>query len=178
MLLVFGGYEVAEGSLDFTGGQLVAFGSDVAIGKEMAQGERAPARLGIFRVADTRHGAEIESGLLGDVLEYHGAQQCLVALFEVTVLPLDDGLHGDDEGVIAYLDSLDELLGSVDFLLGIKEGFLHLPAHVFAIVLVFAQGIGERLRDVQFGHVGIVELEGDGAVVVGIDDEVGGDLLQ
>ncbi len=46
------------------------------------------------------------------------------------------------------------------------------------VVLIFLHGIGKRLGDVQFGNVAIVECERNRAIIVGVDNEVGCNLLQ
>ena len=94
------------------------------------------------------------------------------------MLQLDDGPHGDGERVTAHLHGLDEALGGIDLLLDIEQCLLRLAAHVLLVLLILLHRVGKRLRHLQLGYLTIVEGEGDGAVVLGVDDEVGRDLLQ
>ena len=112
--------EVTQSHLDFSCGQFLAFCRLVAVAEEVAQRERSPAGLCIFRIGDTRYGAQRQSRLLGNVFQNHGAQRCLVAIFKEAVLPLDDGTHGDGQCMATHPDGLDEALCGIHLFLGIE----------------------------------------------------------
>ena len=177
MLLILAVDHVAQRCLDLTRRQfLTVLGGD-GIAEEVAQRERAPARERILGIADTRNCREIEPRLLGHILENHRAQRRLIAIDEELVLQLYDGPHGDGKRVAAHLHGLDEALCGIHLFLDIEQRLLGLPAQILLILLILFHRISKRLRHLQLGHFTIVEREGDGTVVLGIDNEVGRYLL-
>ena len=64
-------YERLERHFDVAGGEFFSAIGRVAFGKEEAQRERAPARLGILDVAHTTDGGDIQPCAVGDILECH-----------------------------------------------------------------------------------------------------------
>ena len=75
-------------------------------------------------------------------------------------------------------DGLDEILGSVHFLLDIEQRLLGLTAQVLLVLLILVHGVDKRLREGKFRHLAIIKREGDGAVVLRVHNEIGCDLLQ
>lgn len=127
----------------------------------------------------TREMVEMSSlGLLGNILQNHWLEVGLVTCLEVFLLPVYDSLHCDVERVAALLHGLNIALCLLYLLLGIEQGFLLLPVHVLPVVAVGVDHVGERRRYLQVGNASVVDGECDMAVVVGVDDEVGCDLLQ
>ena len=89
----------------------------------------------------------------------------------------DDGLHGNGQRMPTHLDGLDETLCGIDLLLDIEQGLFGLTTQLVLIVLIFLHRVDKRLRDFQFRHLAVVEGEGDGSVVLRVDDEVRSNLL-
>ena len=89
----------------------------------------------------------------------------------------DDGLHRGSQRMATYLDGLDEPLRRIHLLLDIEQCLLGLTTQVLLVVLVLLHRIDKRLRDLQFRHLAVVEGEGHRPVVLRVDDEVWGDLL-
>ena len=144
----------------------------------MAQRKRSPARLGVFLVRHARNRRNVESRLVGDVLQNPRAQVGLVAFLEEATLPVDDGFHRHVERVATLFHGLDEALRLIDFLLRVEQRLLRLAAHSVAVVFVGFDHLRERRRHRQFGHATAIQRECHRAVVRRIDDEVGRDLLQ
>ena len=74
-------------------------------------------------------------------------------------------------------DCLDESLCLIHLFLGVEQGLLVGSAHLVLVIAVLLYHIGEGWRYGELRNVTAVQTEGDGAVIVGIYDEVGGDLL-
>ena len=144
----------------------------------MTQGEGTPARQGIFRVTDTRYRREIQSCLFRHILEDHRAQRGLVTIEEELPLKGDDGLHRYGERMPSHPDGLDEVLGSIHFLLDVEQRLLGLAVQMLFVLLIFIHGVDKRLREGELRHFTVVEGEGHGAIILRFHNEVGRDLLQ
>ena len=74
---------------------------------------------------------------------------------EIFFLDVNDGFHGDIQGVLPLVDGVDEPLGGVDFLFHKLHGFL-LVAGVLA-VREFFQHLKVLLADVEFWGVAAIQ---------------------
>lgn len=109
----------------------------------------------------------------GYILENHRLQVGFVSIQEELPLDVDNRLHSYDEGMLSLPDSLDESLCLIHLFLGVEQGFLVGSAHLVLVIAVLLYHIGEGWGYGEFRNVTAVQAEGDGAVVVGIYDEVG-----
>ena len=131
-------------------------------------------RLDVFAVDHARDRRDVESRLLGDVLEDHRLEVRLVAAHEVIVLVCEDLGHGPPEGVLALLERLHEPLGGVELLPHEGRGLL-LGALRGALRL--EEQVGVFLVDAQLRHGEARHREGQLPVML-LQDEVRHDLLR
>ena len=136
-------YQFFQSQLDFTGRHFLAVFGGVTVCKEELQRKSSPFCLGVFHVADTRYGTFVESCTFFYILENHRFQVGLVAIEKECFLSLDDGFHRDDECVSALPDGFDESLCLVNFLLGIEQCLLVLPAHVSLVLFIGVYHVGK-----------------------------------
>ena len=74
-------------------------------------------------------------------------------------------------------DGIDESLCAIYFLLGIYQSLFLAAAHTRLVVFIGGEHIRKRRRHIQLWYLSVVETERDAAVIVGIDDEIGRNLL-
>ena len=80
-------------------------------GEEILQREDAEMSLDIFAVHDSGYGRNVEACLGCDVFQYHRFEIGLVPVHEIIVLVIHDGLHGAEQCVVPLFQRLHEPLG-------------------------------------------------------------------
>ena len=109
------------------------------------------------------------------VLEDHGFELRLVAVDEIVVLEVDDGLHRRLEGVVALLERLDEPFGGIYPLLDEHGGLLDLGV---AGGLGGLQDIRILFLDLDLRHRKTGHRQQEAAVRRQVQHEIGHDLLR
>ena len=175
VLLIFVVYSLLNHLQDLSGSELRAILGGIAIAEEMLQAEDAEVGLHILTIAHTRHGRDIELGMLRHILQDHGMQLRLVASEEEVALQLYDGPHGGEQRLLPLSDSIDEVLRLVDIVAQVFHRILGLLR--LQLPLLLRQSL-ILLTDVQFWHVLIVQRKRDVPIVARLHDKVGHYLLE
>ena len=93
-------------------------------------------------------------------------------------MQVDDGLHGSHQGILPLLDGIDKSLSCIHFLFQEHHGLFGFLGLVCLVLGVFLYHFGEIAAHAQFGNIPVVERQVDSAVVIGIHNKIGYDLLQ
>ena len=148
------------------------------MGKEMLQGIDAERRLHILAVAHTAHGADVVTGQIGNILQLHGLEQCIVAFQEEGALQLYDGVHGLDHTLPTLRKSIYEDAATLHVFAREPYFFLHGLAQLLSLhVLVGLKHLRGIRTDYQRRRISAVQLHGDMAVLVCFYYEVGQYLM-
>ena len=88
------------------------------------------------------------------------------------MLKIDNGCHRGKQCLLALFDGIDKPPGSIDFLLNKHHSIFHFAGLIGFIVGVIFKHLVVGAVNPQFGHIGVVELNGEYSVII-FDDKIG-----